>query len=152
MRSYARCGFFKGSVRGEILPKSGEKSRHQPVFFYARAEAENLGRRKPSRYTSRQIYCTSYQLFCGNAKTHNAFPQNSFPARAVCHKELFARARYQGFQLTRAQQKAPAWEKGWNRKRFARSPGTQINTIATILAGAAVTLLVFWEERKTGRQ
>lgn len=35
---------------------------------------------------------------------------------------------------------------------YAWSPGTQINTIATILAGAVVTLLVFWEEHKTERQ
>lgn len=32
---------------------------------------------------------------------------------------------------------------------YAWSPGTQINTIATILAGAVVTLLMFWEEHKT---
>lgn len=32
---------------------------------------------------------------------------------------------------------------------YAWSPGTQINTVATILAGAGVTLLVFWEQRKT---
>lgn len=35
---------------------------------------------------------------------------------------------------------------------YAWSPGAQINTIATILAGAVVTLLVFWEEHKTERQ
>lgn len=35
---------------------------------------------------------------------------------------------------------------------YAWSPGTQINTVATILAGAVVTLLVFWEQRKTRRQ
>ena len=35
---------------------------------------------------------------------------------------------------------------------YAWSPGTQINTVATILVGAVVTLLVFWEERKTGQQ
>ena len=34
--SYARCGCFEGRKDGEILAKSGEKSRHQPVFFYAR--------------------------------------------------------------------------------------------------------------------
>ncbi len=35
---------------------------------------------------------------------------------------------------------------------YAWSPGTQINTVATILAGAVVTLLVFWEQCKTRRQ
>ncbi|WP_237563057.1 hypothetical protein [Arcanobacterium urinimassiliense] len=35
---------------------------------------------------------------------------------------------------------------------YAWSPGTQINTVATILAGAVVTLLVFWDQRKTRRQ
>ena len=35
---------------------------------------------------------------------------------------------------------------------YAWSPGTQINTVAAILAGAVVTLLVFREQRKTGRQ
>lgn len=32
---------------------------------------------------------------------------------------------------------------------YAWKPGTQINTVATILSGAVVTLLVFWEQRKT---
>ncbi|MCT7780419.1 MAG: hypothetical protein N4R17_02950 [Lactobacillus iners] len=31
---------------------------------------------------------------------------------------------------------------------YAWSPGTQINTVATILSGAVVTLLVFCEQRK----
>ena len=31
---------------------------------------------------------------------------------------------------------------------YAWSPGTQINTVATILSGAVVTLLAFWEQRK----
>lgn len=35
---------------------------------------------------------------------------------------------------------------------YAWSPGTQINTVATILAGAVVTLLVFWDQHKTRRQ
>ncbi len=102
MCSYTWRGFFERRSQAQILPKSGEKSRHQLVFFYARAEAENLGRRKPSRYTSRQIYCTSYQLFCGERGKHNAFPQNSFLARADFRKESFSRARYQGVQLARA--------------------------------------------------
>ena len=42
--SYARCGCFEGRKDGEILAKSGEKSRHQPVFFYARARVEALPR------------------------------------------------------------------------------------------------------------
>ena len=40
MRSYARCSFFGRRARAQILPKSGQKSRHQPVFFYARAEGQ----------------------------------------------------------------------------------------------------------------
>lgn len=32
---------------------------------------------------------------------------------------------------------------------YAWSPGTQINTIATILSGAVVTLLVLWEQCET---
>ena len=42
MRSYARCGFLRGSNEAQILPKSGEKSRHQPVFFYARAQGQRF--------------------------------------------------------------------------------------------------------------
>ena len=41
MCSYTWCGFFEQRTQAQILPKSGEKSRHQPVFFYARAAAEN---------------------------------------------------------------------------------------------------------------
>ena len=35
---------------------------------------------------------------------------------------------------------------------YAWSPGTQINTVVTILAGAVVTLLVFWGQCKRRRQ
>ena len=32
MRSYAQCSFLERRAEAQILPKSGEKSRHQPVF------------------------------------------------------------------------------------------------------------------------
>ena len=41
--------------------------------------------------------------FVANAKTHNAFPQNSFLARADFRKESFSREFYQDFQLARAE-------------------------------------------------
>ena len=54
---------------------------------------ENLDGKSIARATS---------CFVENAKTHNAFPQNSFLARADFRKESFARARYQAFQRARA--------------------------------------------------
>ncbi len=92
MRSYTQCGFFEGFQRGEILPKKGEKSRHQPVFFYARAVAENLSRRIPQEILDSKSIARATSCFVENAKTHNAFPQNSFIARTECHKESFAKA------------------------------------------------------------
>ena len=62
--------------------------------------------------------------FVENAKTHNAFPQNSFPARADFRKESFARAYYQGFS-SRPQQKAFAWGNGF----------VQVCAVANALAG-----------------
>ena len=77
-----RCGFFEGCARGEILPKKGEKSRHQPVFFYARAEAET-----PQSSALANGICVE------NAKTHNAFPHKYLPASAKGLPALSADAR-----------------------------------------------------------
>ena len=130
---------LKALLRAKIWPKSGENGRQKGHFFYAGAAAENLSRRKSSRYTPRQIYCTSYQLFCGERGKHNAFPQNSFPARAVCHKESFAREFYQGFQLTRAA-KIPSVEKwvcagyGWRGRAHELKPTLHVNFLLCALA------------------
>ena len=72
MCSYTRWGIFEGLVQPQILPKSGEKSRHQPVFFYARAEAEHAS----------QSSALANGICVENAKTHNAFPHKSLPASA----------------------------------------------------------------------
>ncbi len=71
MCSYTWCGFFEQRAQAQILPKSGEKSRHQHVFFYARAEAEND-----------QSSALANGICVENAKTHNAFPHKNLPASA----------------------------------------------------------------------
>ena len=55
MRSYTRCDFFKGLERCEFLPMKTEKSRHQPVFFYARAGSEKTRAGSKTLYTQMSL-------------------------------------------------------------------------------------------------
>ena len=70
--------------------------------MFALAQELNTSEQSPRNILPIKSIARATSCFVANAKTHNAFPQNSFLARAVYHKELFVRARYQGFQLTRA--------------------------------------------------
>ena len=79
--------------------------------MFALAQELNTSEQSPRNILPIKSIARATSCFVANAKTHNAFPQNSFLARAVYHKELFARARYQGFSLTRAA-KSPSVEKG----------------------------------------
>ena len=52
MCSYARCCFFEGRARVQILPKMAEKSRHQPVFFLRTAKRLRVDTHPPRELIS----------------------------------------------------------------------------------------------------
>ena len=75
MRSYARWGFLRGSNETQILPKSGEKFRPQPVFFYARAEGQAL-----------RNHLRSLAACCGERENITRSHKHCLPASAGCHQ------------------------------------------------------------------
>ena len=59
--------------------------------MFALAQELNTSEQSPRNILPIKSIARATSCFVANAKTHNAFPQNSFLARAVYHKELFAR-------------------------------------------------------------
>ena len=127
MCSYARCSFFERRAWAQILPKMTEKSRHQPVFFYARAEAENLGRRTPqenldgksiARATSTPVsHLRLLPGFFRRARKPQRAPVKILPRRRgkSSHKSAYA-SFYQAFQR-RVRAEKTSVEKGLIQKK-----------------------------------
>ena len=112
MRSYARWGFLRGSNETQILPKSGEKFRHQPVFFYARAEGQAL-----------RNHLRSLTACCGERENITRSHNTASPRAQNVIKY---------FPSIRAQQKAPAWGKGLCIKRVTRGALTSLSAHARL--------------------